>query len=214
MVRHLFAAKRSNEWVVSAVNSTAFRNEITLLQQLDAVFLEEQLDRARTCFVRTDMDIADALRHAASIVFASISERWGQGLSFVEHNGPTVLRESRGATRHSSERRRETRADQIFLPILSPHERAILEFSAYRFCRRTPGRGRRCSVRFLTSLLSRPCRFSRACRRLLVRGSSALHECRYQTTNRTARKSSSRKRPRSPNGSLSYHPACFARHSQ
>jgi len=62
MVRHLFAAKRSNEWVVSAVNRTAFRNEITLLQQLDAVFLEEPLDRARTCFVRTDMDIADALR--------------------------------------------------------------------------------------------------------------------------------------------------------
>jgi hypothetical protein len=38
MIRQLLAAKLPNEWMVSAVQGTAFWNEITLLQQLGSVF--------------------------------------------------------------------------------------------------------------------------------------------------------------------------------
>jgi hypothetical protein len=73
MLRHLLVAKIPNEWMVSAVNGTAFRNEITLLLQREPLFLQKALDRARPCFVRTNVDVADSLRHAGSIIFASIS---------------------------------------------------------------------------------------------------------------------------------------------
>lgn len=75
MVRHLSIAELPSDWMVSPVNGAAFRNEIPLFEQLGSVFLQEPLDRARAGFVRADVDIADALRHAVSIVFPSISER-------------------------------------------------------------------------------------------------------------------------------------------
>src|SRR4029077_8291487 len=68
-------------------------------------------------------------------------------LSFVEYNRLLVLRESREVTRRFSVRHRETRADQIFLPILSVLARAILESLTCLFCRRRPGQARRCNVR-------------------------------------------------------------------
>src|SRR6267142_4536322 len=67
---------------------------------------------------------------------------------FVEYNRSLVLRESRGVTRRFSARHRETRAGQIFLPVLFVHARAILESLTCRFCRRRPDQARRCNVRF------------------------------------------------------------------
>ena len=53
------------------VDIPAFRYEITMLQQLRSVFLQEPLDRSCARFVWTNVDIADAFLHTGSIVSAS-----------------------------------------------------------------------------------------------------------------------------------------------
>lgn len=64
MFWQLLPAQVSNDRVVPAMNIAAFWDEITTLQQLRSVFLQKPLNRFRARFVRTDVDIANALRHA------------------------------------------------------------------------------------------------------------------------------------------------------
>jgi hypothetical protein len=57
-----------NKRVVSTVDISALRHEIAALQQLCSVLFQEPLDRSRACFVRTNVDIADALCHLRTVV--------------------------------------------------------------------------------------------------------------------------------------------------
>jgi hypothetical protein len=44
----------------------ALRHETSTLQQLCAVFLQKPLDRSRTAFMRSDVNVAEALNHMSS----------------------------------------------------------------------------------------------------------------------------------------------------
>jgi len=63
MAPHWLPAKLPGNCVVRAAISPAFRHEIAMFQQLRSVFLQEPLDRRRARFVRTNVDVADALCH-------------------------------------------------------------------------------------------------------------------------------------------------------
>jgi len=66
--RQLLSAEVSNDRVVPAMDIAAFRHEITTLQQLRSIFLQEPLNRFRARFVRTDVDIAKTLRHDRTVI--------------------------------------------------------------------------------------------------------------------------------------------------
>jgi hypothetical protein len=74
--RQLLPAEVSHNRVVRAVSGSAFRYEITTLEELRSVFFQKPLDRTRARLVRTDVDIADALGHLRIVVSSAGSEQF------------------------------------------------------------------------------------------------------------------------------------------
>jgi hypothetical protein len=67
IVPQRLSAELTNERMVRAAPCLAFGHEITILQQLRSVFLQEPLDRTRARLMRANVDIADTFCHPGTI---------------------------------------------------------------------------------------------------------------------------------------------------